>query len=147
MSSYKQGYYRPINPLKYKGNSQNIVYRSSWEYKFMLYLDQHPGVIRWASEEPWFCIPYRDPVSGRQRRYFPDFWFEKIDQVFLIEVKPQEQTRPPKIKKLKNGQPDKSSLKKLMTFAINKAKWEAAEQYCKAHNWKFQIITEKDLNI
>lgn len=147
MSSYKQGFYKPRNPLKYKGKSaSNIVYRSGWEYKFMRYLDEHPDVVFWASEEPWFCIPYRDPTSGRQRRYFPDFWFQNKDGVqFLVEIKPYEQTIPPKQKLLKSGKPDKYTIKKLMTFAINTAKWEAARSVCEQKNWNFTILTEKQL--
>ena len=66
------GRYRPTNPRKYKGDPRNIVYRSLWERKFMVYCDSHDHIIEWGSEE--FAIPYRDPVSGRRRRYFPDFY-------------------------------------------------------------------------
>ena len=146
MSSYKQGWFKPRNPQKYRGRSDNIIYRSSLEYKFMMYLDQHPEVEFWASEEPWFCIPYRDPISGRQRRYFCDFWFQKKDGTqFLVEVKPHEQTLPPKQKMLKSGKPDKYTMKKLMTFAINQSKWAAARQVCEQRKWNFEIITERHL--
>ena len=68
--SYK-GIYRPSNPKKYKGDSQNIIYRSLWERKFMNYCDLNENILEWASEEFW--IPYLDPTTNRVRRYFPDF--------------------------------------------------------------------------
>ena len=59
--SYK-GRYRPSNPKKYKGNPSNIVYRSLWERKFMVYCDNHTKILEWGSEE--IIIPYLSPVDG-----------------------------------------------------------------------------------
>ena len=47
--SYK-GKYNPKNPHKYKGDPTNIIYRSLWELKLMMYLDEHRDVVQWASE-------------------------------------------------------------------------------------------------
>ena len=49
------------NPKKYKGDPNNIIYRSLWELKLMKYLDSHTQIKNWASEE--FCIPYRSPID------------------------------------------------------------------------------------
>ena len=35
----KQGYFTPQNPDKYKGDITKIIYRSSWELKFLVYCD------------------------------------------------------------------------------------------------------------
>ncbi len=40
-----QGYFKPKNPQKYKGDPTNIIYRSGWELKFMLYVDSHPEIL------------------------------------------------------------------------------------------------------
>ena len=56
------GKYRPKNPTKYKGDPTNVIYRSLWERKFMMYCDTNDKILEWGSEE--FAIPYRDPVSG-----------------------------------------------------------------------------------
>jgi len=53
--SYK-GTFKPKNPSKYNGDANNIIYRSLWELRVMKYLDDHPKVIWWASEE--LIIPY-----------------------------------------------------------------------------------------
>lgn len=148
----KKGFYRPSNPKKYsKGDVNNIVFRSGLEFRFMSYLDSHPEVVCWASEEPWFIVPYRDPTTGRARRYFPDFWFEKRNPdntttKFLVEVKPYDQTLPPKMKANKNGKYSVWNIKAMNTFLINSAKWESAKKICdKRGDWTFVIITERDL--
>ena len=40
--SYK-GWFRPKNPIKYKGDAANIVYRSNWELRVMKHLDINPN--------------------------------------------------------------------------------------------------------
>ena len=69
--AYK-GKYKPDNPSKYRGNVHNVVYRSLWERKFMVYCDNTESVIEWGSEE--IIIPYKSPWDGRIHRYFPDFY-------------------------------------------------------------------------
>ena len=71
--SYK-GRYRPSNPKKYKGNPSNIVYRSLWERKFMVYCDNHTKILEWGSEE--IALPYRSPIDNKVHRYFPDFYIK-----------------------------------------------------------------------
>ena len=145
MSTYK-GYYRPKNPKKYKGDASNIIYRSSWERRCMIYFDQNPNILEWQSEE--FAIPYRSPIDGKVHRYFPDFLIKVkntkgLVETHLIEVKPFYQTQPPK-------QPSRKSKKfitEVKTYGINTAKWKYAQEYCKDRGWKFQIITENELGL
>ena len=54
-SGYKQGYYKPKFPQKYRGEGP-IIYRSSWERKFCHWCDHNEDVIMWISEP--FSIPY-----------------------------------------------------------------------------------------
>jgi hypothetical protein len=63
---YHQGLFHPQNPEKYKGDSNNIIYRSSWELKFMKYCDRNDKILEWGSEE--FFIPYLDPTTNKVRR-------------------------------------------------------------------------------
>jgi hypothetical protein len=150
--AYK-GRFRPANPQKYRGDPTNIVYRSLWEFKFFKFIDLHPDVIWWQSEE--VAIPYLSPIDGKMHRYFPDVILHKKvgDDKFetvMIEIKPEGQTRPPDISK-KNKTPtgriSRRYLNEVKTFGINDAKWKAARQYCSAKGWKFEIMTEKHLNI
>ena len=39
------GKYKPLSPQKYKGNVSNIIYRSSWEKRFMIYCDKTRAVM------------------------------------------------------------------------------------------------------
>jgi hypothetical protein len=143
--AYK-GKFRPKNTKKYIGDSNNIVYRSRWELKFMMYLDSHPNVVQWGSEE--LVIPYRSPIDNRVHRYFPDFIVKKktpegkIDTV-VVEIKPLAQTRPPVV----INKPSKRYINEVMTWGVNEAKWRAAAVYCNDRGWKFDILTEKELGI
>ena len=143
--AYK-GKFRPNNPQKYTGDPTNIVYRSMWEFKFMRYLDSHPDVIKWASEE--LTIPYRSPIDGKIHRYFPDFFVRKKNpqgmiESLLIEIKPAGQTKEPVKKKNIN----RAYINEVATWGVNQAKWEAAKSFCEDRKWKFLILTEKELNI
>ncbi len=114
--------------------------------RLMSYLDAHPDVLEWASEE--FCIPYRSPVDGRLHRYFPDFWVKQrgrdgIVDTKVIEVKPAAQTKPPIVQTKRT----KRYITEVMTWGVNEAKWKAAKSYCDDRGWKFVIMTEKELGI
>jgi hypothetical protein len=142
--TYK-GKYKLKNPEKYVGDKDNVVYRSSWERRMMNYFDQTDSVIRWASEP--FPIPYYNNIKGRIARYFPDFLIQSIDknghkQTTLIEVKPYSETIEPRKRKRQT----KKYLREVLTYDINRSKWESAKQYCEKKNWQWLIITEKDVN-
>lgn len=143
--AYK-GKFQPRNPQKYLGDPTNIVYRSRWELVFMGWLDKHPGVLQWGSEE--LIIPYRSPIDNRIHRYFPDFIIKKktpdgkVDTV-VVEIKPKAQTQPPSIQ----TKATKRYITEVQQWGINSSKWKAAENYCKDRGWKFEIITEKELGL
>ena len=75
--TYK-GKFKPKNPIKYKGDVKDIVYRSSWELKMMKYCDTTKSIVEWGSEE--IVIPYVSPWDGRYHRYFPDFYVKVRDK-------------------------------------------------------------------
>ena len=138
--------YQPSYPKKYKGDSSNIICRSSWERKFCRWCDLNESILEWGSEEFW--IPYLSPVDNRVHRYFPDFIIkvkESSGQVktYVVEVKPKKQTRPPK----KPKRQTKSYIYECKTYAVNQAKWKAATEFCKDYGMEFMLITEKELKI
>ena len=143
--SYK-GFFKPVNPSKYRGDPTNVIYRSSWELRCMKYFDHNPNIVEWASEETF--VPYKNPVDGKWHRYFPDFIIKARQpngqtQTIMIEVKPYKQTQSPTVQKRKT----KRYINEVKTFAINTYKWEAAKSFCDDRKWKFQILTEKELKI
>lgn len=146
MPEYQQGKYQPQNPKKYVGDITNIIYRSSWELRVMQWMDENPDVECWGSEE--LTIPYRSPVDQRIHRYFVDFVVKfktpTGTQVALLEVKPESQTQPPKQTKRKRR---KTLIYEAQEYAVNLAKWSAAERFCADRRWKFMVLTEKNLPI
>ena len=143
--SYKGKYY-PSFPRKYKGDPTNIVYRSLWERKFMVYCDKNQNILEWASEE--IAIPYRSPIDNRVHRYFPDFYMKvketngKIKN-YVIEVKPAKQTKPP----AKPKRQTKGYIREAYEYAKNQAKWKMAREFCADRQWEFKVVTEKELGI
>lgn len=137
--SYK-GRFRPQNPKKYKGDPNNVIYRSSWELRVMKYLDNQPKVEWWASEEMF--VRYRSPIDERIHRYYPDFVVKTKEKTFMLEVKPFHQTQKPKQKRK-----TKKFLQEAATYAVNQQKWRAADMFCQEHGWLFKLVTEKDLGI
>ena len=143
--SYK-GRYRPSNPKKYQGDPSNIIYRSLWERKFMVYCDNQTKILEWGSEE--IVLPYRSPIDNKVHRYFPDFYIKvkesngKIKR-YIIEIKPKKQTVEPKMKKRKT----KGYIYEVYEYAKNQAKWKAAEEFCKDRMWEFKVLTEDELGI
>lgn len=140
-----KGRFKVRNIEKYKGDPTTVIYRSSWELKVMMNLDHDKDVIKWSSEE--VVIPYRSPEDGNVHRYFMDFYVERMvngkKKIYLIEVKPFSQTKPPAPPKSKK--PTKKFLSEAMTYAKNVAKWKAAERFCEDRGWSFEIHTEREL--
>ena len=145
-SKYRQGIYTLAHPEKYKGNKNQICWRSSWECKMMKFLDYNPNVVEWSSEET--VIPYQNPLTGRVSRYFVDFYAKMKDKngeikKFLIEVKPHSQTIPPVQKNRKT----RSLIYQQAEYVKNQAKWKSAVEYCSKRNMNFVILTEKQLGL
>ena len=143
--SYK-GRYQPNNPLKYKGNFRNIIYRSLWELKFMKYCDSNQNILEWGSEE--VIVPYRSPIDNRYHRYFPDFYIKVKERTgkikrMIIEIKPQKQCIEPKVQKRKT----RSYVYQVCEYVKNQAKWEAAKEFCEDRKWEFKVLTENELGI
>lgn len=142
---YLKGKFKPRNPQKYDGDPTNIIYRSSYELKFMHWCDLTESVLEWSSEE--FFIGYINPMTGKPARYFPDFKVKMKTktgvEIHVIEIKPEHQLKAPITQQRKT----KRYIHEVMTYTINKKKWEAAENYCKKKGYKFTKLTQKNLAI
>ena len=144
MAKYHQGIYKLKNPDKYKGDPTSVIYRSSWELKFMNWCDNNQAIVFWSSEET--IIPYICATDNRPHRYFVDFKIQVKSKdgtlkTYLVEVKPSKELLPPTTKNKKRY------LIEAKTFMKNQSKWSYAVQYCKDRGWEFKVITEKELNI
>lgn len=138
MAKFAQGEFTPKNPSKYVGKHKPR-YRSGWELTFMIFCDTNKSIINWASEA--MQIPYRNPITGKQTVYIPDFFVlyeDKLGQkkAEIVEIKPKKQSLV---------ESKAASLKERATVAVNHAKWEAAAAYCKRAGLTFRVITEDDI--
>jgi hypothetical protein len=138
MAKFAQGRFEMKNTDKYVGKKVPLA-RSSWEFVFMKMLDEHPGVQSWASES--IQIPYRDPLTGRQTIYVPDFFIQYVDKTGkkhaeVVEVKPANQTIREQVGK---------SIYNQEQYIKNMAKWEAAIAWCKQYGIKFRVVNESDI--
>jgi hypothetical protein len=137
MPKFASGKYVIRNPEKYIGK-RAPTYRSSWEFTFCSFCDNNPAVVNWASEA--ITIPYKNPVTGKNTVYVPDFLIVYVDakqrkHTELVEIKPLKEATMETAKTLR----DKYSV------AINLAKWAAADSWAKANNIRFRVVTEYDI--
>ena len=141
-----KGRYRVKNPDKYTGDINSIIYRSTWELKFMKWCDENASVLEWGSETT--IIPYISPIDKQFHRYFVDFYIkvknkENVLQRYLVEIKPDRFTKAPPIPARKT----KQFIKEVLQYGVNEAKWKAATEFCNDRKMKFIILTEHDLGI
>jgi hypothetical protein len=135
---FSQGNYKIKNPEKYIGVNEPR-YRSSWERIFMQFCDNNPNIKQWASES--IKIPYRDPLTGKNTVYVPDFFIVYEDKNMkkhaeLIEIKPANQMIKERVGKNPYNQAQ---------YVKNMAKWEAAGKWCNQQGIKFRILNESDI--
>lgn len=138
MVKFAQGRFEMKNPDKYVGKKTPLA-RSSWEFIFMRMLDEHEGVQNWASES--IQIPYRDPLTGKQTIYVPDFFIVYVDKdkkkhAEVVEVKPSNHTLLEKVGKSRYNQEQ---------YVKNMAKWEAANKWCKQQGIRFRVVSEDEI--
>jgi hypothetical protein len=136
--NYAQGKFQIKHPEKYIGKGSSPTYRSGWEFVFMQFCDNNPAILQWASES--INIPYRNPFTNKQTIYVPDFLIIYIDKnnkkhAELIEVKPSTETT------MENAR----SVRDRAYVALNMAKWQAAEAWCKNNGMKFRVVTENQI--
>lgn len=141
---YKQGIYRPRNPKKF--GEHKCIYRSSYELDFMKWCDENPRVLNVRYEK--IIVPYQCKTDNKVHKYYLDVLITLLEKDgpknYLIEIKPFKQTIPPKPSKRKK---QKTILTEKFNWIKNSCKWEAAKVYCKKHNLRWSIITEKGIYI
>ena len=138
MSKFANGLYVIKNPAKYVGKT-TPRYRSGWEHAFMRFCDTNDNILQWASES--INIPYRNPITGKQSIYVPDFFITyrtKNNTMIaeLVEIKPKKQSII---------ESKAMSMRDRAVVAVNHAKWAAAKAYCGQQGYTFRVITEEDL--
>ena len=136
-NNFRQGLYTVKNPVKYVGKN-TPRYRSGWELTFMMFLDSNDNILQWASES--ISIPYRNPITGKNSMYVPDFFVtyksrDNVARAELIEIKPKKQSLIE----------SKASDRDRAVVAVNYAKWHQATLWCRKNGLSFRVITEDDI--
>jgi len=163
----KQGYYKIKYPTKYVGNTNLIIYRSSWEHSFCKWCDYSPSVIRWSSEP--IKIPYYDRISKLEeckkqgldpnnpknwviKNYNTDFWIE-VDKgngetrKMFIEIKPSNKLKKPVPPSPNAPLRDQRKFnREAKEYIINEAKFAAISAWAEKNNAKFYVFTEETLS-
>jgi len=133
-SRYSQGYLDPRSCKKYIDPSRPIIYRSSYEKKFIIWCENNPNVERWGSEV--IQIPYK--IKGSNHTYNPDFYVEMSNgEKWLVEIKPKHQTT----------KPINENSWLMNEWIKNNYKWRAAMIFCESKGIKFKILTEDTIRL
>ena len=133
---YSQGYITPVSCKKLfpQMKTDKIIYRSSYERKFIAWLENNEQVKNWGSE--CIRIPYLY-IDGKMHSYYPDYFVEMVDGTKMgVEIKPSSQTKRPVNENTWVGK----------EYRKNMCKWKATMEFCLAKGYKFKIITEKTIN-
>ena len=136
-SRYQQGYIDSASCKKLfpQLSHDKIIYRSSYEKKFIGWLENSPTVKYWGSE--CLKIPYYYVRDQKTHTYYPDYFIEMTDgRCMVVEIKPSSQTVKPINE---NSWVAKEYLK-------NMCKWKATMEFCQKKGYKFKILTEKTIN-
>lgn len=98
-------------------------YRSGWEQKYMVHLDENPDVVTWSYEK--LVIEYvSNQKTKRVRKYYPDFQVEYKDgKKVVVEIKPSRKLRQATVVK----------------------KIRAAMAWCTEHDVIYKVLTEIEL--
>lgn len=144
----RQGYFRPVNVEKYIGDSSKIIFRSSWEFKFLKWCDLSPTIVKYSSEP--LGIPYLNPLDKKGHIYYIDFYVKvkKTDgttEDYLVEVKPTKYVVAPKKPDRMTDKATANYVYAAKQYIVNQAKFEAAKNFASQKGIKFGIITENFL--
>lgn len=144
--NYSSGKYEPINPSKYIGDIHNIIYRSSWEYRFCTYCDLNESILKWSSEP--IEIDYYNPLDKKMHVYNVDYYIkvkegEEDYKEWIVEVKPLKQyTKPVYEGKNITVSKLKSYNRNMQIWITNQAKFKAAIEWAEKRNMQFKVIDE-----
>ena len=144
----KQGYFTPQNPEKYKGDPSRIIYRSSWELKFLMYCDSNEAVVEYTAEP--IGILYPNPILKKEATYWIDCYMATKNKdgsisKWLIEIKPNKYLTPPVPPTRLTEKQTLNYVRHAKAYLINNEKFKAAKAYAKQNGMKFGIITENFL--
>lgn len=137
--------FRPQHPEKYVGDVNKIIARSNLEMKYFYRCDTSLNILEWGSEN--IVVPYLQ-LDNSRHRYYVDLYLKVKDkngnvQEYIAEIKPDKFTKTPRLPKSKRR--TKGYLFECKNWIVNTQKWKYATEYAKERNWKFIMLTEKNI--
>lgn len=136
VSHYQQGYINSSTCRKIFDELKHepVIYRSSYELRFIKWLENNKDVKRWGSE--CIKIPYYY-IDGKTHTYYPDYFVEFVDGTkMVVEIKPYNQTK----------KPVNENSWAMREYSKNMCKWKATMEFCKNKGYQFKVLTEKTIN-
>lgn len=133
---YSQGYINPASLRKLfpQLRGKPVIYRSSYEKRFMQWLESSDKVVGWGSE--CMRIPYVGS-DGKEHSYFPDYLVQlRNGKMMVVEIKPLSQSR----------RPVNESSWAYKEWSKNMHKWVRAREWCQARGMEFVVLTENTLD-
>lgn len=136
-SRFTQGYIDPSTCKKLFESIQNqpVIYRSSWEKRFVKWCESCKRVKQWGSE--CVSIRYYLPTDEKWHTYYPDFLVQMEDgTMMVVEIKPLSQVE----------KPNSANEWATRTYVKNMSKWRTIKSACETRGYKFCILTENTIN-
>lgn len=136
-SRYQQGYINQHSCKKLfpQFKFDKIIYRSSYEKKFIYWLENNPSVKYWGSE--CIKIPYFYIKDKKMHSYYPDYFVQMTDGTcMIVEIKPSSQTT----------KPINENSWLWDAYVKNMCKWKATMEFCNSKGYKFKVLTEKTID-
>ena len=145
---YKSGLYEPINPEKYVGDTHNIIFRSSWEFRFCKYCDTNENILKWSSEP--LQISYYNPLDKKDHIYHVDFYIKVLKEdgeeaEWIIEIKPEAQHKKPVLTSPETLPKVKAYNRNMQIWITNQSKFKAAREWAAKRNYSFGVVDENFL--
>ena len=140
-NKWKNGIINDVRIFKKYIGTGPIIYRSSWEYKFILYCEENNNIVKWSSEP--VKIPYIDIHDKKKKNYYPDFYMKLSNgKEYIIEIKPKNFLKKPNPPKIQNKRLVESYIKSIKMYRMNLSKWKSAKEWANNRGWIFKLITE-----
>jgi hypothetical protein len=161
--NYHSGNFIPKNKDKVMklNNEGGVYYRSSWESRIMIWLDNSETISMWGAEclkIPYQMTHFKDgDMTLKEHCYYPDFFYEikqsdGTSKKVVVEVKPQKEYQMVLDLNAGNMKVPQDGLKKLKNFEYdlkmaqrNRDKWDTMIKWCNKKGYEFIIITELTL--
>jgi len=110
-----------------------------------MYCDTNDAILKWSSEP--VAIDYYNPLDKKEHKYNVDFYIKVLKedqqtQDWIIEIKPENQTKKPLYEGTMTVAKLKSYNRNMQIWITNQAKFKAARDWAEKRDYRFGVIGE-----